>query len=471
MTNNPDAGGRLASGDERLDAILGGGFPAHAINLVAGPPGSGKTILAQQYVFHNATPERPAVFLTTVSEPLEKVLRYGQTMAFFDASAVGRTVFYDDLGELLETQGLPGVLERIDELVKKRRPGIIVIDSFKALHPYAVASGEFRMFLYRLSGRLSAFPVTSLWIGEYDLAELTSTPEFAVADAIVSLSSVATGQRELRVLQVLKLRGSGFMSGKHAYRLSAAGIDVFPRLADPVDPAGYPLPVERISSGIPVLDAMLADGYWPGAATMVAGPSGSGKTLMGLHFIVSGARRGEPGIIATFQENPTQLQRVAQGFGWSLATDGIELLYRSPVDLYVDQWVYELLATIERTGARRVLIDSLGDLAFATGDEVRYREYMYSLVQRCSRLEISLLMTFELEELFQLVRLSDIGISHVSDNVVVLQYLRQHSEVKRTLMVLKSRASLHQSQVREFTIAAEGITLGAEIAGQPDPHQ
>jgi circadian clock protein KaiC len=470
MTTEPHDGGRLSSGDERLDAILGGGFPAHAINLVAGPPGSGKTILAQQYVFHNATPERPAVFLTTVSEPLEKVLRYGQTMAFFHAGAVGRAVFYDDLGELLGTQGLPGVLERIDGLVKKHRPGIIVIDSFKALHSYAADQGEFRRFLHSLSGRLSAFPVTSLWIGEYDLAELTSTPEFAVADAIVNLSSVATGQRELRMLQVLKLRGSGFQSGKHAYRLSAAGIDVFPRLADPVDPAAYSLPRERVSSGIPVLDTMLADGYWPGAATLVAGPSGSGKTLLGLHFIVSGARRGEPGIIATFQENPTQLQRVAQGFGWSLAADGIKLLYRSPVDLYVDQWVYELLAAIKHTGAQRVLIDSLGDLAFAAGDEMRYREYLYSLVQRCSRLGISLLMTFELAELFQLVRLSDIGISHVSDNVVVLQYLRQRSEVKRTLMVLKTRASLHQPQIREFVITREGLTLGDEIAGLSDPH-
>jgi circadian clock protein KaiC len=464
MTAGSHAGGRLASGNQQLDAILGGGFPAHAINLVVGPPGSGKTILAQQYVFHNASPERPAVYLTTVSEPLEKVLRYGQTMAFFDPAAVGRAVFYEDVGELLGTKGLSGVLERIDALVKEHRPGMLVVDSFKALSFYAADQGEFRRFLHSLSGRLSAFPVTSLWLGEYDRAELTTAPEFAVADAIVSLSSDRASQRELRVLQVLKLRGSGFLSGTHAYRLSAAGIEVFPRLADPVDPAAYPLPTERISSGIPVLDAMLTDGYWPGVATLVAGPSGAGKTLMGLHFVVSGARRGEPGIIASLQENPTQLERVAQGFGWSLAEDGIELLYRSPVDLYIDQWVYELLAAIERTGARRVLIDSLGDLAFAAGDQMRYREYLYSLVQRCSRLGVSLLMTYELPELFQLIRLSEVGVSHVSDNVVVLQYLRHQSELRRTLTVLKTRASLHQPQVREFTITPEGITLQAHDA-------
>jgi circadian clock protein KaiC len=464
-------GGRLTSGNELLDDILAGGFPAHAINLVAGPPGSGKTILAQQYVFHNATVERPAVYLTTVSEPLEKVLRYGQTMAFFDAGAVGRAVFYEDLGELLSTKGLGGALERIDQLVKEHRPAIIVIDSFKALHPYAGDQGEFRRFLHRLAGQLSAFPVASLWIGEYDHAELSTAPEFAVADAIVRLSSDRIGQRELRTLRVVKLRGSGFLSGGHAYRLSNGGIDVFPRLADPVDPSAYAMPAQRTSSGIAALDAMLADGYWPGAATLVAGPSGSGKTLIGLHFVVSGARRGEPGIIATLQENPTQLERVAQGFGWSLAENGIELLYRSPVDLLVDQWLYQLLATIERTGARRILIDSLGDLAFAAGDEVRSREYLYSLVQRCSRRGVSLLMTLELPDLFQVTRLSELGISHVSDNVVLLQYLRQQARLKRTLTVLKTRASLHEPQIREFTITSEGITLkdepGDERLGNP----
>src|SRR4029450_13484755 len=151
----------------------------------------------------------------------------------------------------------------------------------------------------------------------------------------------------------------------------------------------------------------------------------------------------------------------ASGFGSSPAGEGIELLGRSPVpvDLYIDQWVYELLAAIERTGARRVLIDSLGDLVFAAGDESRYREYLYSLVQRCSRLGVSLLMTFELPDLFQVTRLSELGVSPVSHNVVLLQSLRQPDAIRPTLTVVKTRASLHQPQVREFTITPEGITL------------
>jgi circadian clock protein KaiC len=459
MAGSAAAVGRLTSGNRRLDAILGGGFPADGINLLVGPPGSGKTILAQQYVFHSATPQRPAVYLTTVSEPLEKVLRYGQTMAFFDARAVGRSVFYEDLGELLDAQGLAGMLERVDALIKQHRPAIIAIDSFKALRFSAADEGQFRRFLHTLAGRLSAFPVTALWVGEYDDAEMSTTPEFAVADAVVSLSSDQVAQRELRVLRVLKLRGSSYLSGKHAYRLSGDGLDVFPRLADPVDLAAE-MPEAPTSLGVPALDEMLGDGYWPGSTTLVAGPSGSGKTVMGLHFVVSGARQGEPGVIATFQENPTQLQRVAAGFGWSLAEDGIELLYRSPVDLYVDQWVHELLAAIERTGARRVLIETLGDLAFAAGDETRHREYLYSLVQRCSRHNVSLLMTLALPDLFQIGRLAKAGVTHAFDNVVLLRYLRQHPRVKRALTMLKTRASLPEPRVREFTIAPEeGIRL------------
>src|SRR5215468_2221971 len=109
---------RLPSGSERLDAVLGGGLPRHGIILLIGRPGTGKTMLAQQYVFHNATLDSPAVYLSTVSEPLEKILRYGQALRYFDTAALGRSVFYEDLGQFINDDGLPGVLARIIELLQ-----------------------------------------------------------------------------------------------------------------------------------------------------------------------------------------------------------------------------------------------------------------------------------------------------------------------------------------------------------------
>ena len=458
---------RLSSGHPRLDALLGGGLPAHAINVLIGLPGAGKTILAQQYVFANATPERPALYLSTVSEPLEKIIRYGQTLDFFSPQAVGKAVFYEDLGTILNERGLEAVSERIGELLRERRPGIVVIDSFKALSAYADGSA-FRRFLHELAGRLSAFPADCFWVGEYAEDAVADEPEFAVADSVISLGTARVGARETRILRVLKLRGGSASSGAHAYRITSNGIDVFPRLADPVDIGEYALDADRISSGIAALDELLADGYWPGASTLCAGPSGSGKTLMGLHFIFNGARDGDPGVIATLQENPVQLERIARSFGWTLQDPAVELMYRSPVDVYIDEWVYDLLDTVERVGARRVLIDSLSDLQLAAPDQVRFREYMYSLSQRLSRQGISLFMTSELPDLFRVGRLSEFGVSHLSDNVVLLQYVRESAIVRRALTVLKTRASHHQPEIREFTITPEGIVLGGAFPQAQD---
>ncbi len=450
---------RLPTGTSRLDTVLGGGLPRDAISLVIGLPGAGKTILAQQCVFRNAERERPALYLSTVSEPLEKILRYGQTLSFFDPAAVGASVLYDDLGILLSDKGLPGVLERVRDLIREHRPSIIVIDSFKALRPYAPDAGEFRRFLHDLAGMLGVLPITSLWIGEYEDEEIAAAPEFAVADAIIAMGTNQAAGRTSRGLRVLKLRGGGFLSGRHSYRLSADGIAVFPRLADPGKAEGYTLGDRRTSSGIQAIDDMVGDGYWPGASTLVAGPTGIGKTLMGLHFVFDGARNGEPGLVATLQENPTQLERVARGFGWSFARDGVTVMYRSPVDLYLDEWVYDLLDTIEATGVRRVIVDSLGDLRNAAPDPTGFREYTYSLLQRCSRRGISIMMTYEVPELFGLTQLTEHGASHLSDNVVLLQYRTSETSLTRTLTVLKTRAGSHDPRIREFEITPDGITL------------
>jgi circadian clock protein KaiC len=455
---------RLSSGQPRLDRILQGGLPANAINLIIGAPGSGKTILTEQYIFRNATAERPGLYISTVSEPFDKIVRYGQSLEFFDAAAIGTRVLYEDLGTALHDEGLPGVLTRIDGLIKQHHPGLVAIDSFKALHAFAADEREFRRFLHDLAGRLTAMAASSFWVGEYDASDSTDAPEFAVADAIIALSIRRMSERQTRILQILKLRGSGFAAGEHSYRISAAGLDVFPRLADTLDSSDYAMGSKRQSTGVDALDALLGDGYWPGSTTLICGPSGVGKTLIGLHFIFQGARRAQPGVIATLQENRTQLSRIVEGYGWSLDDKGVHLMARSPVDVDIDEWVYELLDLIEKTGAKRVLIDSLADLFFTIGDPVRFREWMYSLTQRLGRIDVSLFMTLEVPELFEVVRISEHGMSHLADNVLLLQYVRSHSRIARAMTVLKTRASRHDPEVRAYEITEQGIVLGGSLA-------
>ena len=454
---------RLSSGQPRLDAILNGGLPANAINMVIGVPGSGKTILTEQYIFRNATVERPALYLSTVSEPFDKIIRYAQNLEFFDASAIGTRVIYEDLGQALRDEGLSGVLSHVDQLIKQHHPGLVVIDSFKALHAFAANPAEFRRFLHDLAGRLSALSASSFWVGEYDAADSSEAPEFAVADAIIALGTTRVSEREARILQIRKLRGSSFAAGEHAYRITAGGLDVFPRLADSIETSDFALGTTRQSTGVEALDVLLADGYWPGSTTLVCGPSGVGKTLIGLHFIFQGAKAGQPGVIATLQENRVQLARIVEGFGWSLDQQGVHLMARSPVDVYIDEWVYQLLDLIEKTGAKRVLIDSLADLYFTIGDPVRFREWMYSLTQRLVRMGVSLFTTLEVPDLFDVVRVSEQGMSHLSDNVLLLQYVRRDSRIERALTVLKTRASRHEPEVRSYEISKKGIVLGPAL--------
>ena len=454
--------GRLPSGDAGLDGILRGGLPDNAITLMVGPPGSGKTILAEQYVFTNATPERPALYLSTITEPRDKLIRYAQTLSFFTPDAIGSSVFYEDLGRPLGESGLPGALDTIAGLVREHRPGLIVIDSFKALEAFAQDS-NFRRFLHDVAGHLTAFRASSLWIGEYTPDSLTTAPVFAVADAILSLSTEHDGPRQMRLLEVLKLRGSDFASGRHAYRLSSGGIRVFPRLAD-IGGAPYTPDARRISSGIPAVDEMLEDGYWADSTTLVVGPSGSGKTLMGLEFVFAGAAAGDAGIIATLQENPTQLARAIGPFGWSLDQPGVELLYRSPIDLYLEEWLADVLDLVTRTGARRLMIDSIRELRVGTTDPVRFREYLYSLLQHCSRAGVSLMMTLEAPAGASPSSVIEYGVSNLSDNVVILDFAPRGGEMRRTIAITKTRGSGHDARVRDFSIGPEGIVLAAPVA-------
>jgi circadian clock protein KaiC len=190
-----------------------------------------------------------------------------------------------------------------------------------------------------------------------------------------------------------------------------------------------------------------------------SGPPAFGKTVLGLHFAFEGARRGEGTLFATFDENPSQLARAAASFGWSFDAPGLALMYRSAVDLYLDEWVYDLLDLIESRGIRRVFIDGLSNLRVAAQGPVRFHEYLYSLVQRCARKRVSVMMSLESHELFGMSRLGEVPLSQVADNVILLQFVRRGGEYRRGLTVLKSRSARTEPRLSEYTISSSGIEL------------
>ncbi|CAL9466513.1 Circadian clock protein kinase KaiC [Actinosynnema sp. ALI-1.44] len=450
---------RMSTGSPGLDAVLGGGLVTPSIALLAGVPGTGKTVLAQQAAFANGHPDAPVVYLSTLTEPLAKITQFVQGLTFCDPDRIGTEVVFEDIGDLVVTGGLRKGLERITDILTHTPGAVLVIDSIKALRFAARNATEYARFLYDLAGRLSALSTCSLWLAEHDLAELTASPEYAIADSTVVLSTHTTGQRTNRALQVLKHRGSGSLSGWHAYRITDRGLDVFPRLSDVVGMTEWQGDTARVSSGIPALDTMLNDGYWPGSSTMVAGPPGSGKTVLGLHFVYRGAELGEKCTFTTLEENQVQLGRAVRSLGWDPQDHNIVLRCESPNDIYIDQWFYDLVGSLKNTGCRRLVIDSLTALATACDDQQRFSEFIRSLLSRCAQAGISTMLTLDVPDLYSRHRLPHLGIAHLSDNLVLLHYVRDGTRMDRAMTVLKSRANRNQPDSRRFVITPKGIVI------------
>jgi circadian clock protein KaiC len=456
---------RISSGNAQLDAILGGGFPANSINIVMGEPGSGKTILAERLIFANAKLKedpRPILYLTTLSEPLEKVIRYLQQFSFYDEEQLlTGAIRYDSIAVDLEERGVAALVPKLKEIITTSSPKIIVIDSFKAVHDLSTSVPEMRRLLYGVSGLLSAYDTTAFFLGEYSEEQIPTFPEFAVADGMVELARKKHGTRDERYLRVLKLRGSNYQEGLHAFRITGDGLDVFPRLTSPVTPALYTAVEERLSTGVAALDKLLDGGVWAGGATLLEGPTGAGKTTLALQFVLEGVKRGEPGLYVNFQENPTQLARTIEGLGLGIPEDkrrNLHFLYSSPVELQIDSILVELFRTIQEKNIKRVVVDSVGDLVGAASDHTRLYSYLYALMQHFVARRVACVMT---QMTTTTPNPMEGQICGLSDAIVRLGLEWHGDRARRTLNIVKARGSDHELDVQDFRITGSGIEVGA----------
>lgn len=464
MIHSPPEGSslpRIATGNTQLDSILGGGFPANSINILMGEPGSGKTILAERLIFANAQPDgRCILYLTTLSEPLEKVVRYLQQFSFYDEEKLASgAIVYESIGEELREQGIGAVMPKLKEFIQTLSPKVIIIDSFKAIHDISPSMPEMRRMLYEISGLLTAYDTTAFLVGEYSEEQIPIFPEFAVADGMVELARKKHGTRDERYLRVLKLRGSNYLEGLHAFRITSGGLDVSPRLISPEVAPNYSVSESRISTGAQGLDAMLNGGIWADGTMLLEGTTGAGKTTLALQFILDGLSRGEPGLYVNFQENPRQLARQIASLGWDLAEarrKGLHLLYMSPVELQIDSIIVEMFRMLQEKKIKRVVVDAVGDLMHAASDLTRLFSYLYTLVQHFTVMHISSVLTMERGEQHPL----EGQISALSDAIVRLAVETDESRTRRTVRIIKARGIDHDLEKRELRITAQGVQIG-----------
>jgi circadian clock protein KaiC len=451
---------RISTGSRRTDGLLGGGFPANTINIVMGQPGTGKTIFVEQILFSNASEDRPGLYLTTLSEPLAKVVRFVQHFDFYDESKIGTAVHYEDIGAELSGSGIGTLVPRLREAIKTVRPALIVIDSFKALHDLSDSIKEMRQLVHDLTGLLTAYETTTFLIGEYHQEDIRYSPEFAVADGVVELSRQQLGTRDERFFRVLKLRGSRYEEGSHGFEISDRGLEVHPRLVTPPVPVEYRPSRERVSTGVAGLDAMLDGGLRSGTTTLLAGSSGSGKTTLALQFLLAGVRRGEPSLCINFQENPSQLSdTIGRLTDDPRAADALEVLYFSPVELRIDSILGRLFGRIGEAGIQRVVVDAIGDLAASTSDPQRLQDYLYALTQHLAVRGLTSVFTFETAGTS--ITGGDLNagpISYMCDNLLLLG-MSGEDTLRRTIRVVKARGSAHDPDVRDIAIGPDGISV------------
>jgi circadian clock protein KaiC len=458
---------RLATGVPGLDVVLGGGLEPGSVTVLAGAPGAGKTILAQQMCFANATPQRKAVYYTTLSEPHSKLVRHLETFDFFTPEALGPKVEYLHLGDLVrdDRPGRMGPL--VDEVARKtmeEQPVLVVIDSAKALRDFT-GERELRMAFYDLTSRLAHTDAALLLLGEYTPAEMAAGVEFSLADTIVHLAYEPREPIDRRWLRVVKMRGTHHLEGKHTFRISPIGFEAFPRI-ETLDP-GTPAQVSgRISSGIPGLDNLMGGGIGAGEATVLLGPSGAGKTIAGLRFVAEGVDRGDRCLYVTFQDTPDQLIQMAAGFGWDLRTardKGQLVVLHVPLgELDLDLLASRIREELAQGSIHRVVIDSLAEMVFAARESDRFPAYARSLTGLIRAAGATLLITSETTTLGPSPEPIG-GVTFLFHNVILLRYIELNAATGRALNIVKMRNSDHSKDVYQFTIGAHGLTIGATL--------
>jgi circadian clock protein KaiC len=481
------------TGVPNLDRVLGGGLPRGALVLVVGAPGSGKTTLALQMAFAAARAGRRVLILTALSEPTSKLIGHLRTFTFFDEDLLGDAIQVLSLQQFLP-QGLASTADEVQAEVRRTQAGLVIIDGFHGMRSAEGDPQRAREFLYEIGTALGVRGATTVITSEAAPRDAALFPEATTADVLVGVHYGLDGLRQHRYLEAIKVRGAAPLPGLHAMTIAADGVTIYPRLEARVimDAGGEEESdgeltgaagrdartvqehrlTERVPFALPECDALLGGGLTRETSTLVLGNPGTGKTLLALHWALAGVDAGDLVLYLGFRENRRQLLLFADAFALGprlraalRSGGGLTLLRLPPVELDVDVVADRLLAALEQTGARRLVIDSIAELerTVARGDPGRVGDYLAALVEA---LRARRLTTLVLKDTAALIT-ADLAVagdtlSVLAENVVVLQLVTYRNQLHRVVSVPKMRFSAHELRLREFTITAPtGIQVRA----------
>ncbi|HEU5397842.1 MAG TPA: ATPase domain-containing protein, partial [Gammaproteobacteria bacterium] len=465
-----------ATGVPHLDDVLGGGLPRGALVIVAGPPGSGKTTLANQMAFAAAERGRRVLVLSALSEPTSKLLDHLRGFRFFNQELIGDSLQFISL-EYFLSQGLEATSDGLLASAKAARADYVVLDGFRGVRGVDPDPQRARQFLYDVGTTLSLQGATTVITSEADARDPAFYPELTTADVIIGLHFTLEDVRHERGLEAVKIRGGAPLPGLHSLVLDAAGMTIYPRLEVRVhsgvsEPAAAEERPEQFAGqaragfDLPELDALLMGGLTRHTSTLLAGSLGAGKTHLAVHFALAGVRAGEPVVFLGFRETAAQLTYRAELIGlgdlWRTALargGGLTLLRFDPLELDPDQIADRLLRVLDQTGAKRLVLDSVAELEAAVLERStgkRLRNYLVALLVALRSRGVTLVAVTETHAAIA----TDLGFAAepmavLAENVLLLQQVAEEGRLRRMLAVVKTRFSAHTAGLREFVITGD----------------
>jgi circadian clock protein KaiC len=455
---------RVPTGIPGLDTVLRGGFLKAGIYIVRGEPGTGKTILGNQFCFNHAAAGHHAIYVTLLAETHDRMMQHMQTMSFFEPARIPEGLYYVNGFRVLEEDGIKGFIDLLRREIRTHSATLLVLDGLVVTEESSGSDREFRKFIHQLQAHIAVEGCTALLLTNGRRNEYH--PEHTMVDGIIELHDVLFGTQAERELEVRKLRGTDALRGRHSFRITDGGIVVYPRiealLARPS--ADDQWPDERCATGVNQLDAMLGGGIPRGTATLVLGASGSGKTSLGLHFLSQSSAQ-EPGLLFGFYETPLRLRHKAAGLGIKLdrliEQGHLEIFWHPPTEDVLDALGNRLLEAVRLRRVKRLVIDGLlGFQEIAADRPHRIGRFLTALANELRVLNVTTVYTAETRNLIGgVIEGPTIGLSTIAENLILLRYVEIRSQLRRLISVVKMRDSDFDSSLREFRITATGIEL------------
>lgn len=462
---------KLKTGIPGFDDITNGGLPQGRTTLISGTAGSAKTVFAVQFLASGIMQSDEAGVFVTFEEAPDDIRRnmYGFGWDIQSWEDEGRWAFVDaspQLGEETIVAGsydLGALMARIEHAVQKVQATRVAVDSLGAIFTQLENNGSIRNELFRIASGLKTMGVTAVLTSERtqeygDIARY-GVEEF-VADNVIILRNALEDEKRRRTVEILKFRGTAHQKGEFPFTITPSGIAIIPLSAIELKQSSSNI---RISSGNGELDNMCGGGFFRDSIILVSGATGTGKTLTVTEFVAGGAANGERCLLFAFEESREQLFRNATGWGvdfQKLEQEGrLKLICRYPEVAGPEDHLILMKSEIEKFNPHRVAVDSLSALeriATVKG----FREFVISLTSFIKHKETAGLFTSTTPTLLGGASVTEAHISTVTDSIIMLRYVEMFGEMRRGLTVLKMRGSMHDKQIREFTIDNTGMHIG-----------